>query len=54
MKLPKQTAPIQRAIPTASIYNANGVESSGILDTIWHGVKTYGPGLIKTAAGLLA
>jgi hypothetical protein len=39
MKLPTQSAPVQRTIPTASgSMNSSGVEASGIFDDILKGV----------------
>jgi hypothetical protein len=38
MKLPIQSAPVERTIPTASVSNAPGVEASDILDDIAKGI----------------
>ena len=50
---PKQSAPVIRHVSSATISGEQGVEASGFFDDIWHGVKTYGPGIAKAVAGAL-
>lgn len=53
MKLPKQAAPIQRTIPTASISNENGIEASAWYDDLWSGVKNVASNVAPIALKLL-
>ena len=42
MKLPKQSAPVERPSTSAALSNQQGVEASGVLDDILKVVTTVG------------
>jgi hypothetical protein len=43
MKLPKQSAPVERTMTPATISGQSGVEASGVFDDVMGVVKTVAP-----------